>query len=64
MVRSFFQGAEFLFLDEFLVPLAALWWGPVLGAATALLGSVAPAWSACRVQVAAVFAREGFTALD
>jgi putative ABC transport system permease protein len=39
------------------VPVAALWWGPVLGGATALVGSVLPAVNACRVRVSEVFAR-------
>jgi putative ABC transport system permease protein len=53
----FFPDAEFLFLDEFVVPIQALWWGPVLGTITAFVGSVAPAWSAHRVKTAEVFAR-------
>jgi putative ABC transport system permease protein len=39
------------------VPVAALWWGPVLGATTALVGSILPAVNACRVRVSEVFAR-------
>lgn len=39
------------------VPAAALWWGPAIGAGTALAGSVWPAWSACRINVAAVLGR-------
>jgi putative ABC transport system permease protein len=57
MASSFFRGAEFLFVEEFLVPAQALWWGPALGAGTALLGGIAPAWSAGAVKVAEVFAR-------
>jgi putative ABC transport system permease protein len=39
------------------IPAAALWWGPALGAGTALAGSLVPALNACRVKVAEVFAR-------
>jgi putative ABC transport system permease protein len=40
-----------------LIPAQALWWGPALGALTALAGSLLPAWAACRVCVSEVFAR-------
>src|SRR5262249_2552953 len=33
------------FFAAFRIPLAALWWGPALGAVTALAGSLVPAWS-------------------
>jgi len=39
------------------IPAAALWWGLVLGATTALAGSILPAVNACRVRVSEVFAR-------
>jgi putative ABC transport system permease protein len=39
------------------IPDGALWWGPVVGALTAVAGSLAPAWSACKVRVSEVFAR-------
>ncbi len=39
------------------VPIQALWWCPATGVLTSLAGSVVPAWLACRVQVAKVFAR-------
>jgi putative ABC transport system permease protein len=52
-----FPDAEFLFLDEFVVPFQALWWGPAVGALTALVGGLGPAWSARTVKVADVFAR-------
>jgi putative ABC transport system permease protein len=45
------------FFPKFLVPLAALWWGPVLGASTAFVGTIVPAWSARTVRVSEVFAR-------
>jgi putative ABC transport system permease protein len=39
------------------VPADAFWWGPAMGALTALAGSVLPAWSATTVNVSAVFSR-------
>jgi putative ABC transport system permease protein len=39
------------------VPSGALWWGPAIGALTALAGSALPAWSATNVKVSEVFAR-------
>jgi putative ABC transport system permease protein len=45
------------YFPSFMIPVSALWWGPLLGAATAGLGSLVPAWFACRVRVAQVFAR-------
>ncbi len=41
----------------FFIPVNALWWGPAVGVASALLGSFGPAWSACRVKVAEVFGK-------
>jgi putative ABC transport system permease protein len=45
------------FFDRFLVPPAALWWGPAIGGLAALLGSVVPAWTARGVKVAEVFSQ-------
>jgi putative ABC transport system permease protein len=45
------------FFPAFLVPVDALWWGPAIGAATALAGSIVPAWSAQKVKVAEVFSK-------
>ena len=45
------------FFPRFFVPPAALWWGPAIGAGTALIGSLWPAWSARNVKVADVFAK-------
>jgi putative ABC transport system permease protein len=39
------------------VPVQALWWCPVAGLLAGLVGSVLPAWSACRLKAAQVFAR-------
>jgi putative ABC transport system permease protein len=41
----------------FFVAPAAWWWGPSLGAATAALAGLAPAWGACNVRVAEVFSK-------
>jgi putative ABC transport system permease protein len=35
----------------------AWWWGPAIGAATALLAGIIPAWNACSVKVSEVFAK-------
>lgn len=45
------------FFDRFMVPEAALWWGPSVGGLAALLGSLLPAWSARNVKAAEVFAK-------
>ena len=57
LAQAFFRDAEFLFVEEFAVPIQALWWGPALGMMTALVGTFAPAWSARTVKSAEVFAR-------
>ena len=45
------------FFARFMIPIAALWWGPVIGGLAALLGSFLPAWSARSVKVADVFSK-------
>ena len=35
----------------------ALWWGPLFGAFTTLIGTLQPAWSARNVKVSEVFAK-------
>jgi putative ABC transport system permease protein len=45
------------FFPVFFVPVHVFWWGPTLGAATAVLGGIIPAWFAGRVKVAEVFAK-------
>jgi putative ABC transport system permease protein len=47
------------FFDTFLIPIDALWWGAKWGAIAALAGSAIPAWFACRVKPAEVFAKVG-----
>jgi putative ABC transport system permease protein len=45
------------FFPKFMVPGHALWWGPAIGTATAVLGSFLPAWSARTVKVNEVFSK-------
>lgn len=45
------------FFARFMIPTAALWWGPVVGGLAAFLGSFPPAWSAHNVKVAEVFSK-------
>ena len=45
------------FFPVFRVPEICLWWGAAMGAATALVGSFFPAWSARNVRVADVFSK-------
>jgi putative ABC transport system permease protein len=44
-------------MPAFWIPADALWWGPVLGCLTAVVGSILPAWSARRVKVSEVFSK-------
>jgi putative ABC transport system permease protein len=54
-----FGGLKFpiAFFDVFLIPIASLWWGLGIGSLAALVGSLVPAWSACRVKVVDVFSK-------
>ena len=45
------------FFATFFISPNSLWWGPAVGAATALVGSFVPAWSARSVKVSEVFAK-------
>jgi putative ABC transport system permease protein len=45
------------FFPIFYIYVDALWWGLLIGMATALIGSLWPAWNASRVNVAEVFAK-------
>ena len=58
-VNWWLEGLKFpiAFFDAFFIPPEALVWGVCVGGAAALAGSIAPAWSACRVKVADVFAK-------
>ena len=58
-VNGIWGGLPFriAFFPKFAVPLDALWWGAAMGAVTAFVGSVFPAWKARSTKVAEVFAR-------
>ena len=45
------------FFGRFFVDGAAPWWGLAIGASTALVGSIVPAWSARSVKVSEVFSK-------
>jgi putative ABC transport system permease protein len=59
VINYYFGGLKFpiAFFSAFMIPAQALWWGPAVGALTALLGSIVPAWSARTVKVSEVFAK-------
>ena len=59
IVNWCFHGMKFPlgFFPVIMIPVDALWWGVAVGAATALVGSLFPAWSASRVKPAEVFAK-------
>lgn len=59
VVNNVLGGVKFpiAFFGAFYIPQVALLWGLVVGGGAALLGSLLPAWSACRVKVSDVFAR-------
>jgi putative ABC transport system permease protein len=45
------------FFGKFFIPEDALWWGPAIGGATALIGSVLPSISAYKIKASQVFSR-------
>jgi putative ABC transport system permease protein len=45
------------FFGKFFISQGALWWGPLIGLFAGFIGSVWPAWSACRVKVTDVFSK-------
>lgn len=59
IVNFIYGGIKFpiAFFSSFLIPIDALYWGPALGTATALMGTVLPAWRARNTHVSDVFAR-------
>jgi putative ABC transport system permease protein len=59
LVVNYCGGIPFriAFFPPFRIPLDAFWWGPALGGLTALIGSLAPAWSARTVKVSEVFSK-------
>ena len=50
-------GLPFGAMEKFFISDNALWWGPAIGAGTALAGSLLPAWTARSVKASEVFAR-------
>jgi putative ABC transport system permease protein len=61
VIHTWMGGFKFpiAFFPTFDVPAVALVWGPAIGLATALIGSITPALAACRVKVSNVFAKVG-----
>ncbi|MCS7305620.1 MAG: FtsX-like permease family protein [Thermoguttaceae bacterium] len=61
LINGVFGGLKFPigFFGTFYIPVRSLGWGVAVGASTALIGSLVPAWIACRVRVAEIFARVG-----
>ncbi len=59
VVNHLIGGIKFpiAFFPAFLIPIHALWWGPVIGGITAFAGSIVPAWSARTVKVSEVFSK-------
>jgi putative ABC transport system permease protein len=59
VVNYWMGGVNFrvAFFPAFPIPMYALVWGLAIGAGTALLGSIVPAWSARTVKVSEVFAK-------
>lgn len=59
VINNVFGGVKFpiAFFPSFKIPVDALWWGPMVGGATAFLGSLVPAWSARTVKVSEVFSK-------
>jgi putative ABC transport system permease protein len=54
-----FGGLKFpiAFFDVFMIPVDAIGWGVAIGAVAAFVGSLVPAWFACRVKVVDVFSK-------
>jgi len=57
IANTFFSGITIGNSEPFPVPWEALLWGGSVGGATALVGSVLPAWTASSVRPSQVFAR-------
>jgi putative ABC transport system permease protein len=59
VVNEYFGGLTLpiAFFGKFYISEAAPWWGLLVGAGTALAGSIGPAWSARSVKVSEVFAK-------
>jgi putative ABC transport system permease protein len=59
VANTFFSGITVGGSEPFPVPWQAILWGGGIGAATSLIGSFLPAWTASTVRVSQVFARIG-----
>jgi putative ABC transport system permease protein len=59
LANTFVGGITVGGSEPFPVPWQAVLWGCGVGGATALVGSVLPAWTACSVRASQVFARVG-----
>jgi putative ABC transport system permease protein len=59
IANTFFSGISIAGSEPCPVPWQAVLWGGGVGAATSLIGSILPAWTASSVRVAQVFARVG-----
>jgi putative ABC transport system permease protein len=61
VVNHYLGGIKFpiAFFGAFYIPLAALWWGPAIGAIAAFGGSIVPSVSAQGVKVSEVFSKVG-----
>jgi len=61
IINQWMGGIKFpiAFFGSFYIPYEALWWGGAMGAGTAFLGAIIPAWSAQKVKAAEVFAKVG-----
>jgi putative ABC transport system permease protein len=59
LVNKVMGGIKFpvAFFPAFYIATAALWWGPLIGGLTALVGSFTPAWAARSVRVSEVFSK-------
>jgi putative ABC transport system permease protein len=57
IANTFFSGITVGGSEPFPVPWQAVLWGGSVAGATALIGSVLPAWTACSVRASRVFAR-------
>jgi putative ABC transport system permease protein len=59
IANTIFGGIIVAGSEPFPVPWQAVLWGGGVGGATALVGSILPAWTACRIKASQVFARVG-----
>jgi ABC-type antimicrobial peptide transport system permease subunit len=57
LVNFYAGGIQLTGFPRMTVPWSVFWWGPTLGAATALVGAAAPAIGAYRIRVTDVFSR-------